>query len=138
MTAKNSVAVLVSAQDHPASGKRVVPLGDRVALELALRTGLRVLCVHAGNSDEPALDDCRRMGAAEIVVLQTGPETDALRPILAHVRDIGPALILTGARSGHGHGSGMLPYLLATMLDVPILANVSAVSTTATGWQATA
>jgi N,N-dimethylglycine/sarcosine catabolism electron transfer flavoprotein subunit beta len=124
MTKQNfSVAVLLSAGRHPVSGTPRPCRGDAVALGLGRRlVGEGVSAIHAGEADEPALQDYLALGAGRIEALTVRPEHDILAPLAARLKDVD--LIITGSRTELGAGSGLLPYALAGALGRPIIPNV--------------
>lgn len=127
------IAVLVSAGRHPVSGEPRYCRNDGLALALARNladaseASLDVL--HAGDAENPALADYLALGAGQIRVT---PASSDIVPALA--AQLGNAdLIVTGSRAESGEDSGLLPYLLATALNRPVIANALAIETTAKG-----
>jgi electron transfer flavoprotein beta subunit len=115
------LAVLVSLGRHPESGRPRGALSDARALELALNVdGARVEAIHAGNPHEPALREYLGMGCAGLTVSVMSPEEDAVPRLVGCLRALRPAVILAGAAAETGDGSGMVPYLVATVLGLPI------------------
>jgi N,N-dimethylglycine/sarcosine catabolism electron transfer flavoprotein subunit beta len=123
------VAVLLSVGRHPASGRaRRSPLDAR-ALELALSLpGAEIHAVHAGDSGEAALRDYLGMGLARLAVLATPTASDPVPALIAHLKALGPDIILAGARAEGGEDSGMVPYLVGQALGHAIVADVAAMS----------
>lgn len=118
-----SVAVLVSAGRHPVSGKPRPCRGDAVALALGCSlTGDRLRVIHAGEAEEPALQDYLALGAGCIEVVASRPGANPLAALASLLRDVD--LILTGGQAEQGAGSGLLPYALAHALGRPIVGNV--------------
>jgi electron transfer flavoprotein beta subunit len=115
------IAVLLSIGRHPASGRSRRAENDARALELALNLGGRTHAIHAGDPDEPALRDYLGMGLETLSVLRQPAECDVVPALVRHLTLIRPTLILTGSAAEQGPGSGMLPYLLARQLDLPLL-----------------
>ncbi len=116
------IAVLVSASKHPISGLPRHHHNDSLALRLGLNLAnkhaatLQVL--HAGNADNPALQDYLALGASQIdVISATG---NMLEKLAAQLQNVD--LILTGTRAENGEDSGLLPYLLAAKLNFPVIA----------------
>lgn len=129
------IAVLVSAGRHPISGTPRYCRNDGLALalglELAEQVAAPIAVLHAGNPANPALEDYLALGAKHINVIRTAPDTDFVPELAAQ---LGHAdLILTGSRSENGEDSGLMPYLLAAVLDLPIVANALTVTPTADG-----
>ena len=75
--------------------------------------------LHAGDAKNPALADYLALGAQQIVVIET--ETDIVENLAANLKNTD--LILTGSRAQSGDTSGLLPYLLAAKLNLPLVAN---------------
>lgn len=118
-----SVAVLVSAGRHPVSGKPRPCRGDAVALVLGRAlAGDRLRVIHAGDPEDPALQDYLALGAGCIEVVAARPGADAVAALAGLIADVD--LILTGGQAEQGAGSGLLPYALAHVLGRPIVANV--------------
>ena len=118
------IAVLVSPARHPISGQPLRSASDAAAFEvgcsLAPADRLAVLC--AGMASREALDDYLGLGAAAIEVLTVAEAQDVLPALLARLR--GYDIILCGVRSDGQSASGMLPYLLAEGLNVPLVSDV--------------
>ncbi|HWW08512.1 electron transfer flavoprotein subunit beta/FixA family protein [Collimonas sp.] len=131
------IAVLVSIGRHPVSGVPRYSRNDAAALgmasELAQRTaGVCVDVIHVaytGHDDHAALSatlsEYLALGAACITLIETSSWQDILPALQAQL----PAydLVLCGSRAEGGVGSGMLPYLLAARLNLPLLAGVISV-----------
>jgi len=130
------IAVLVSIGRHPVSGVARYSRNDALALEavrlfvadLGLAPAQREIqidVIHAGDPTNPALSDYLALGAAHIEVLAIEAATDPLPALLARLAAYD--LVLCGTRSEGGPGSedsGMLPYLLAHGLGLPMLGGV--------------
>ena len=117
------IAVLVSGGRHPVSGQARHCRNDSLALQIgldlnqSLTSNIRIL--HAGEANNPALQDYLALGAAQInVVPTTGDIVENLAAQLSNTD-----LILAGTRAENGEDSGMLPYLLAAKLNWPIVAD---------------
>src|SRR4051812_4732086 len=131
------IAVLLSVGSHPASGRaRRAPL-DAQALELALRLvesghATRIHALHAGNPAEPALRDYLGMGLDRLEVLETAaaPGADPVPALTARLRELAPALILTGAVAEGGEDSGMVPYLIAQALNRTLVPDIVGIDLT--------
>ena len=122
------IAVLVSAGKHPISNVPRHHHNDSLALQLGLNLAnkyaatLQVL--HAGNVDNPALQDYLALGAPQIDVLPiAGNMVENLAVLLKNTD-----LILTGTRAENDEDSGLLPYLLAAKLNLPVVAGALALS----------
>ena len=118
------IAVLVSPALHPVSGKPLRSSSDAAALELGLSLAaperLAVLC--AGMVSRDSLRDYFGLGAAEIEVLTVAQDADVAPALVARLEGYG--LVLCGARSEGQAASGMLPYLLAEGLGMPMVGDV--------------
>ena len=117
------IAVLVSGGRHPVSGQARHCRNDSLALQIgldlnqSLTSNIRIL--HAGEANNPALQDYLALGAAQInVVPTTGDIVENLAAQLSNTD-----LILTGTRAENGEDSGLLPYLLAAKLNCAIVAD---------------
>jgi electron transfer flavoprotein beta subunit len=119
------IAVLLSVGRHPASGRSRRAEIDARALELALNLGGRIHAIHAGDPDEQALREYLGMGLKTLSVLRQPAGCDVVPALARHLALIRPSLILAGAAAVQGPGSGMLPYLLARQLDLPLLPAVA-------------
>lgn len=120
------VVALVSTGRHPVSGRaRRAPLDAR-AVELGLRlAGADLELVHVGEPEAPALRDYLGMGAARLTVLRAPAGADAVAVLAAYLgaRSL-PELVLSGQRAEGGEDTGLLPYLLAERLGLPVLGEV--------------
>ena len=118
------IAVLVSPALHPVSGRPLRSSSDAAALELGLSLvapeRLTVLC--AGMVGRDSLRDYLGLGAAAIEVLTVTRDEDVVPALVARLQ--GYSLVLCGARSEGQAASGMLPYLLAEGLDMPMVGDV--------------
>src|SRR5262249_10481481 len=126
------IAVLLSIGLRPASGRSRRAEIDARALEIALGLGGRIHAIHAGDPHEPALHDYLGMGLERLTVLRQPMECDVLPALAAYLGQIRPTLILAGAVTEQGVGSGMLPYLLARHLGLPMLPAAASLSVNGT------
>ncbi len=124
-----TIAALVSSAHHPSSGAarhcRNDSLAMTIGLILAEATTAQMQVLHAGKPDNPALQDYLALGAEQIEVIAT--ESDVVENLAAHLKNID--LILTGSRAESVSGSGLLPYLLAEKLNIPLVANALEIKT---------
>lgn len=115
--------VLLSLGRHPISGRTRRAERDARALTLALaladRCGAAVVGVHAGPSHE-ALRDYLGMGLDRLVVLDVGDGKDPAAALASFARSISPRLILAGTIAEAGDGTGLVPYMLADELGMPV------------------
>ena len=122
------VAVLLSIGRHPASGRSRRAEIDARALELALGLGARIHAIHAGDPREPSLRDYLGVGVDTLTVLRQPKDSDVLPALAKHLALLRPGLILAGSAAEQGAGSGMLPYLLARELDLPLLPAIAGIA----------
>lgn len=124
MNTRLKVAVLVSPARHPVSGAPLRSASDAAAFELACSLAppdrLTVLC--AGMVGNDSLRDYLGLGAAVIEVLTVEHSEDVAAALVARLR--GYDLVLCGARSDGQSASGLLPYLLAEGLGLPLVGDV--------------
>lgn len=113
------IALLVSAGRNPVSGAPRAARCDAVALEIARKLPGELTVLHAGDPGNPALADYLAYGAASVEVLPL-PSGAEIAPALAD-RLAGFDLILCGSRAEDGEESGLLPYLLAERLNLPLV-----------------
>ena len=122
------IAVLVSASKHPISGVPRHHHNDSLALQLGLNLAAQYAAtlqvLHVGDADNPALQDYLALGASQIdVISMTG---NMLEKLTAQLQNVD--LILTGTRAENGEDSGLLPYLLAAKLNLPVVTGALEVS----------
>lgn len=131
MTTTLKIAVLVSTARHPVSNAPVKSGSDAAALEIgcSLAPAGRLTVLSAGMAGKEALEDYLGLGAEAIEVLTVASADDVLPALLARLK--GFDLVLCGMRSDGQAASGMLPYVLAEGLGVPVVGDV--LEATATG-----
>jgi electron transfer flavoprotein beta subunit len=113
------IAVLVSAGRHPVSAQARHCRNDSLALQIGINLAGDLKVLHAGEPSDPALQDYLALGAAQIDVI---PATEnVVENLASQLNNID--LILTGTRAENGEDSGLLPYLLAAKLNLPIVAD---------------
>jgi electron transfer flavoprotein beta subunit len=121
------IAALVSIAQHPSSGVARHCRNDSLAMTIGLNlteaTTAKMQVLHAGKPDNLALADYLALGAPQIEVIET--ESNIVENLAANL--INTDLILTGSRAESGDGSGLLPYLLAQKLNLPLVANALAI-----------
>ena len=124
MTTTLRIAVLVSTARHPVSGQPVRSSSDAAAFELgcSLAPPARLTVLSAGMAGKDSLEDYLGLGVEAIEVLTVAGNGDVLPALLARLR--GFDLVLCGMRSDGQSASGMLPYLLAEGLGVPLVGDV--------------
>ena len=122
----HNVAVLLSIGRHPVSGRARRAATDAQALEMALAMRPRRLtAIHAGPAaDGEALRAYLGMGLERLTLLHLPEGSDPVEPLIAHLRQFDPSLVLTGRQAEDGEGSGMLPYLIARGLDAAVVPDV--------------
>jgi electron transfer flavoprotein beta subunit len=129
------ISTLVSTGRHPVSGEVRHCHNDSVAMTIGLAlaelTHAECQVLHAGRPDNQALTDYLALGARQINVIPTTADTDIVNSLAAQ---LGHAdLILTGCRAENGEDSGLLPYLLAAKLGIPLVVNALEIKATAHG-----
>jgi electron transfer flavoprotein beta subunit len=120
------IAVLASLGRNPVNGAARPNREDVLALEIGRQLGREVSVLHAGSADEEAVKDFLAYGTArlEVVPLADGGDVaEALAPSLE-----GYHLILAGSRSEGGEGSGLVPYMIAERLRLPVVTQALEVS----------
>jgi electron transfer flavoprotein beta subunit len=129
------IAVLVSIGRHPVSGVPRYSRNDAAALDMAGKlarhaAGTSIDVIHAGDPGNPALPEYLALGAASVTLVETTAPRDVLPALQAQLQaQLQPYdLVLCGSRAEGGTASGMLPYLLAARLGLPLLAGVIAVT----------
>ena len=127
------IAALVSIGQHPNNGAarhcRNDSLAMTIGLNLAEATTTKMQILHAGKPDNSALQDYLALGAQQIEVIET--ESDIVENIAANLENTD--LILTGSLAESGDTSGLLPYLLAAKLNLPLVANALEIRPVADG-----
>ena len=118
------IAVLVSAGRHPVSGEPRHCHNDSLALALGLNLASKVKVLHAGTPSNSALQDYFALGATQIDVVPNSG--DMIENLAAQLTDTN--LILTGTRAENGEDSGLLPYLLAAKLGLPLVADALSIT----------
>lgn len=117
------VCILVSLGRHPVSGRPRRAARDARAVELGLRlAGPGVRLVHAGRADEPGLRDYLGMGVETLTVLEIGAGDDPVPALVEHLRARPADLLLAGTRAEASDDSGLVPYLVAEGLGLPLVA----------------
>ena len=120
-----SIAVLVALGRNPVSGSARPNRDDLLAIELAQRLG-RVRLLHAGAVEESALADYLAYTTSPLEIVRIGTGEDVAAALAPHLA--GVDLILTGSRAEGGEGSGMVPYLVAERLGLPVVGQALEVS----------
>ncbi|MFL9867201.1 electron transfer flavoprotein subunit beta/FixA family protein [Paraburkholderia fungorum] len=121
------IAVLVSVGRHPISGTARYSRNDAAALTIALSLakthGATLDVLHAGDPSNPALKEYLALGARTVEVLEMAAtldgQTDVTAPLATRLR--GYDLVFTGTRAEGAFDSGMLPYRVASALEMPLV-----------------
>lgn len=121
------VAVLVSVGRHPVSGMARYSRNDAAALSMAVTLAqstadISVDIMHAGDPDNPALSDYLALGAKTIKVVACHGDEDVIPALKQALENYD--LILCGGRAEAGEETGLVPYLLASQLCLPLVADV--------------
>jgi electron transfer flavoprotein beta subunit len=127
---KISISTLISIGEHPLSGRPRRAEQDARAIELGLKLAADKLdSLYAGpalNTDATGvLRDYLGMGLGQIQIIDVPEYTDVTFTLLEHFSANKPDIILTGVQAEKGESSGMLPYLLAEQLNIPIVASIT-------------
>jgi electron transfer flavoprotein beta subunit len=85
--------------------------------------------LHAGNPENKALSEYLALGAGQIDVIPISVDTNVVDCLAAQLNHVD--LILTGSRAEGGEDSGLLPYLLAEKLGIPLVVNALAMKSNA-------
>jgi electron transfer flavoprotein beta subunit len=91
---------------------------------LALASGDLEL-LHAGDPHNVALRSYAGMGVETLRVLPMTEQGDAVAVLSHYLKQDHPDVILTGGRAERGESSGMLPFLLAEALEIPVVVGVA-------------
>ena len=117
------LACLVSVGAHPISRVARYSRNDGLALGLGLSIAkaqnMELEVLHAGDVERPALLDYLALGANHIKVLPLSDDANLLDSLVSQLNNTD--LILTGTRAEFNEDSGLLPYLLAEKLQIPLV-----------------
>lgn len=127
------IAVLLSAGRHPVSGAAVLPRLEAQAIRIAAQLG-QVHGLHAG-PDAAAVTEALGQGLGLIEHVVLPPEADPVPALAARLRATAPDLVLAGRRGQGGEETGMVPYALAALLDLPLVPDVVAIGAEAGAWR---
>lgn len=124
------VCTLVSIGEHPLSGRPRRAEQDARAIELGLSLAagkLHTLYVGPAQNAETnaVLRNYLGMGLGQIQIIDVAQHTDIAETLLEDFRANTPDIILSGVRAENGESSGMLPYLLAEQLNIPIVPSIT-------------
>lgn len=120
------ITALVSIGKHPESGRARRAEQDARAVEMGMNLSVNQLEVlHAGNPYDSALRSYAGMGISSLRVLSMDENGDAVKVLSHYLQHKQPDIILTGVRSESGESSGMLPFLLAEALSIPVVVGVA-------------
>jgi electron transfer flavoprotein beta subunit len=103
---------------------------------MALRLGLNPIGFHVGNARLEALRLYSGMGLSEFVVVRIEDDHDIVPALQAGIRDISGEIVFAGAISERPHATGAMPFVLASALGLPLLAEVSELNPSESGWVA--
>ncbi len=119
-----STYALLSLGKHPTSGRHRRSNEDAQAFEMAAKLG-NCLGLHAGQgSNTEHLRPFLGMGIAPVSLLDIESASDPVQAFSSYFKQNKFDVILTGSRAEDGESSGMLPYLLAQALDIPVVSQV--------------
>ena len=123
------VVVLVSAGQHPLTGRARRSPQDARVLELALSlSGIELDILHAGDPESGALRQYLGMGLERMQVLEVPKNCNPYPALLWALGEQEFDLILTGVNNFDGANSGLVPYALGRDLDRPVISNACEVS----------
>lgn len=129
------VAALVSIGRHPKSNRARRAEQDARAVELGLKiAGDSLQMIHAGDPEETVLRSYLGMGISQMDVLSMDSDTDAIPALKQQLGALDTDIILTGMRAERGEGSGMLPYILAEEMDLPIVTGIADIQSIEEGY----
>ena len=113
------IAALVSVGQHPLSRRERQADQDSRAVELALSLSPQLpSLIHVGSAQNNALRAYLGMGLNNVTVLNADPDADAVPALADYLRDQPLDIVLTGVRAECGEGSGLLPYAVASQLEI--------------------
>lgn len=123
--------VLLSDARHPVSGRPHLSRLETQAIGLAASLDPAARGLHAG-SGEDAVRAGLGHGLAGLDVIETQDEADPLPALVGFLADAlgggdAPELILAGRRGEGGFETGLVPYLVAERLGLPIVADAVAI-----------
>lgn len=119
----NSITLLSLGQ-HPVSGRAKRAEQDAQAFEMAAKLS-KTQGLYAG--EESHLDTLRPyvgMQVGDVSLLSLAANIDPVSALAHYLDDKEVDLIFCGSRAESGESSGMLPYLLAECLDLPVVSQV--------------
>jgi electron transfer flavoprotein beta subunit len=125
------IAVLVSTRIDPISGRATRSAADAAAVVMATGLDPAPALLAVGDMSDAVARDYLALGVPLLTRLQG--QGDAAALLASAAADA--ALVLCGARSEGGIGSGLLPYAVAAALDRPLIADVVDVQPDADGWR---
>lgn len=127
------ITTLVSAGRNPVSGESRHCHNDSLAMTIGIKmaelTSAKHHVLHAGDPANKSLNEYLALGAGQIDVIPTSDDTDVVSSLAAELKHID--LVLTGSRAEGGEDSGLLPYLLAEKLGIPLVVNALAIKSSA-------
>lgn len=125
------ITVLVSTRIDPVSGRATRSAADAAAVAMATGLDAAPTLLAAGDMSDAVARDYLALGVPLLTRLQG--QGDAASLLARAAADA--ALVLCGARSEGGIGSGLLPYAVAAALDRPLIADVVDVQADGEGWR---
>lgn len=122
------IALLLAVGIHPVSQRpRMSPYCMRAA-EILRSSGHAYAAFHVGDAQNPALRSYLGTGIEAIKIIDNidHPHIDIVPSLVETLSALKPSHIFCGAAAENGEGSGMVPYLLAEALNMPVLPGVIA------------
>ncbi|WP_251881588.1 electron transfer flavoprotein subunit beta [Grimontia kaedaensis] len=124
MSDNQNILVLVSAGQHPLSGRPRRAERDAKALEMALTQSESAMVVFAGDPQSSAVREYLGMGVSKVNVLKQPEGADTSVALVDFVKSQQPQLVFCGARAEQGESSGMVPYLVADGVGAAVVPEV--------------
>ena len=122
------ITTLVSIGRHPNSGRNCRADQDARAVEMGLSVCAENLeVVHAGDAQVQALREYAGMGLPALKVIEQEAGTDVVSALSEYLSCEAPDIILTGVRAEAGLSSGMVPFLLAEKLGLPLVCSITSI-----------
>jgi len=135
-SSSQQLVVLLSSGRNPVSGRERCARRDARSITLARSTGLPVIGVHVGQPSA-ALQAYLGLGLADLVLIPSAAGEDPVPALCAWLKEQTFALVFAGSQAETGDGSGLVPYLIAKALGIPLLPNIVDATVVPPGWRIT-
>ena len=120
--------ILLSQARHPLSGKAVCSPNDLRALAIAQSlsesSNVELRAVHAGDPQDPVMNEYLGYGLKSIDIIATKQDEDPCPKLAGYLQQEQPQIILTGMQALGGLASGLVPYILAEQINYPLISGV--------------